>query len=98
MGRTGDVLRVRNVCMLRKYKRAEGTQRHSGWATGWETGDFGFDTRQGQTFVFPQEPRSSLGAHPASCLMGTEGPFPWLKRSEREADYSPSPSAKIENA
>jgi hypothetical protein len=58
-----------------KIQRAEGTQRHSGWATVWKTGESGFDRWQEQIFFFPQEPRSPLGAHPASYPMSTEGPF-----------------------
>jgi hypothetical protein len=51
-----------------------------------------------------QEHSSSLcvqtgsGAHPASCTMGTGGPFPGGKaRPGREADYSPPSSAEVEN-
>jgi hypothetical protein len=36
------------------------------------------------------------GAHPASCTMGTGGPFPGAKaRPGRDADHSPPSSAKI---
>jgi hypothetical protein len=38
------------------------------------------------------------GAHPASCTMGTGGPFPGGKaQSGREADHSPPSSAEVEN-
>jgi hypothetical protein len=38
------------------------------------------------------------GAHPASCTMGTGGPFPGAKeRPRRDADYSPLSSAEVEN-
>jgi hypothetical protein len=38
------------------------------------------------------------GAHPASCTMGTGGPFPGTKaRLGRDADHSPSSSAEVEN-
>jgi hypothetical protein len=38
------------------------------------------------------------GAHPASCAMGTGGPFPWAKaRPGRDADHSPSSIAEVEN-
>jgi hypothetical protein len=37
-------------------------------------------------------------AHPASCTMGTGGPFPGSKaRPERDADHSPPSSAEVEN-
>jgi hypothetical protein len=37
-------------------------------------------------------------AHPASCLMGTGGPFPGGKgRSGRDADHSPPSSAEVRN-
>jgi hypothetical protein len=37
-------------------------------------------------------------AHPASCTMGTGGPFPGGKaRPGRDADYSPPSSAEVEN-
>jgi hypothetical protein len=36
------------------------------------------------------------GAHPASCTMGTGGPFPRGKaRPGRDADYSPPSSAEV---
>jgi hypothetical protein len=38
------------------------------------------------------------GAHPASCRMGTGGPFPGGKaRSGRDADHSPLSSAEVVN-
>jgi hypothetical protein len=37
-------------------------------------------------------------AHPASCTMGTGGPFPGGKaRPERDADHSPPSSADVKN-
>jgi hypothetical protein len=37
-------------------------------------------------------------AHPASCTMGTGGPFPGGKAQPgRDADHSPPSSAEIEN-
>jgi hypothetical protein len=36
--------------------------------------------------------QTSSGAHPASCTMGTGGPFPWAKaRPGRDIDHSPPP-------
>jgi hypothetical protein len=42
--------------------------------------------------------QTSSGAHPASCTMGTEGPFPGSKaRPGRDADHSPLSSAEVVN-
>jgi hypothetical protein len=41
--------------------------------------------------------QTGSGAHPASCTMGTRGPFPGGKaRSGRAADHSPPSSAEVE--
>jgi hypothetical protein len=40
--------------------------------------------------------QTGSGAHPASCLMGTGGPFPGGKaRLGRDADHSPPSSAEV---
>jgi hypothetical protein len=36
-------------------------------------------------------------AHPASCRMGTGGPFPGAKRAGRDADHSSPCSAQVKN-
>jgi hypothetical protein len=42
--------------------------------------------------------QTGCGAHPASCTMGTEGPFPGGKaRPGRDADHSPPSSAEVVN-
>jgi hypothetical protein len=42
--------------------------------------------------------QTGSGAHPASCTMGTGGPFPGVKaRPGRDADHSPPSSAKVVN-
>jgi hypothetical protein len=42
--------------------------------------------------------QTGSGAHPASCTMGTGGPFPAVKaRPGRDADHSPPSSAEFEN-
>jgi hypothetical protein len=42
--------------------------------------------------------QTGSGAHPASCTMGTGGPFPGAKaRPECDADHSPLPSAEVVN-
>jgi hypothetical protein len=62
--------------------------------------DYGLDdraigvrSRQGQRILPP-----ASGAHPASCTMGTGGPFSGAKaRPGRDADHSPPPSAEVVN-
>jgi len=49
-------------------------------------------------FSLHRRVQTGSGAHPASYLVGTRGSFPGVKRSEREADYSPPSSAKVKNA
>jgi hypothetical protein len=42
--------------------------------------------------------QTGSGAHPASCTMGTGGPFPGGKaRPGLDADHSPTSSAEVEN-
>jgi hypothetical protein len=42
--------------------------------------------------------QTGSGAHPASCPMGTGGPFPGVKaRPGRDADHSPPSSAEVVN-
>jgi hypothetical protein len=42
--------------------------------------------------------QTGSGAHPASCTMGTRGPFPGGKaRPGRDADHSPPSSAEVVN-
>jgi hypothetical protein len=42
--------------------------------------------------------QTDSGAHPASCTMGTGGPFSGVKaRPGREADHSPPSSAEVVN-
>jgi hypothetical protein len=42
--------------------------------------------------------QTGSGAHPASCTMGTGGPFPGGKaRPGRDADHSPLSSAEVVN-
>jgi hypothetical protein len=68
-------------------------------ATDWTTGRSGFDPRQ------RQEDFSSClcvltvsEAHPASCALGTGGPFPGaIKPLGRDADYSAPSSADVKN-
>jgi hypothetical protein len=42
--------------------------------------------------------QTSSGAHPASCTMGTGGPFPGVKaRPGHDTDHTPLSSADVEN-
>jgi hypothetical protein len=42
--------------------------------------------------------QTGSGAHPASCTMGTGGPFPGSKaRPGRDADHSPPSSSEVVN-
>jgi hypothetical protein len=42
--------------------------------------------------------QTGSGAHPASCPMGTGGPFPGGKAQQgRDADHSPPSSVEVEN-
>jgi hypothetical protein len=42
--------------------------------------------------------QTGSGAHPASCTIGTGGPFPGTKtQPRRNADHSPPSSAEVEN-
>jgi hypothetical protein len=51
-------------------------------------------TEENQRTVWNQQ----SGAHPASCPMGTGGPFPGAKALLGcDADHSPPSSAKVEN-
>jgi hypothetical protein len=68
--------------------------------------DYGLDDRAiGVRFPAAAKDFSSIpcvqtgsGAHPASCPMGTGGPFPGGKaRPGRDADHSPPSSAEVGN-
>jgi hypothetical protein len=42
--------------------------------------------------------QTSSGTHPASCTVGTKGPYPGAKAQPgRDADHSPTSSAEVEN-
>jgi hypothetical protein len=68
--------------------------------------DYGLDNRAigvrspagGKDFSSNLFVQTSSGAHPASCTMGTVGPFPGGKaRPGRDADHSPPSSAELVN-
>jgi hypothetical protein len=66
---------------------------------GWTAGRSRFDLRQRRKdFSFNLCVQTGSGAHPASCTMGTGGPFPGTKaRMGPNADHSPPSSAEVEN-
>jgi hypothetical protein len=75
-------------------------------SSGGIVSDYGLDVRAiGVRSPAAAEDFSSIlwvqtgsGAHPASCTMGTGGPFPGAKaRPGRNADHSPPSSAEVEN-
>jgi hypothetical protein len=63
------------------------------------TGQLRFDPRQRwKDFSSNLCVQTGFEAHPDSCTMGTEGPFPGAKaRPGGDADHSPLSSAKIKN-
>jgi hypothetical protein len=53
---------------------------------------------KGKDFSSALYVQTSSEAHPASCTMGTGGPFPGIKaRPGRDANHSPISSAEVEN-
>jgi hypothetical protein len=88
------------------FKVAYYTIIRSGVSSGSIVSDYGLDDRViGVRFPAGAKDFSSIlcvqtgsGAHPASCTMGTGGPFPGAKAwPGRDADYSPPSSAEVEN-
>jgi hypothetical protein len=60
--------------------------------------DWGFDLRQAEDVSSSPCDQTGSGAHPASYLMGTGGPFPGGKeRPGRDADHSPPSGAEVKN-
>jgi hypothetical protein len=66
--------------------------------------DYGLDDRAigvrspagAKDFSYSFFVQTGSGAHPASCTVGTGGPFPGAKaRSGRDADHSPPSSAEV---
>jgi hypothetical protein len=71
---------------------------HSVWLLAGRPGDQGSIPGRGESFPSSLCVQTGSGAHPASCTMGTGGPFPGAKaRPGRDADHSPSSSAEVEN-
>jgi hypothetical protein len=66
-----------------------------GWMTGWSS--FGPQQRR-KDFSCSFCVQTGSGANPASCTMGTMGPFPGAKAQlGYDADHSLPSSAKVEN-
>jgi hypothetical protein len=65
----------------------------------WTAGRTGADPRQRrEDFSSNLCVQTGSGAYPASCTMGTGGPFPGGKsRPGRDADHSPPSSTEVEN-
>jgi hypothetical protein len=68
-------------------------------ATSWTTGRSRIDPRhRRKDFSSSLCVQTGSRAHPASCPMGTGGPFPRAKaRPGRDADHQLSSSAEVEN-
>ena len=64
----------------------------TGIATSYELDSPGIKYRSGRDFSAPI--RTSPGAYPASCTMGT-GSFPGVKRPWRGVDHPPQSSAEV---
>jgi hypothetical protein len=65
--------------------------------------DYGLDDRAirvqspAKDFSYSLFVQTGSGAHPASCTMGTVGPFPEAKAQPRhDANHSPPSSAEVE--
>jgi hypothetical protein len=84
----------------RKLKKGAGVAKSVyGLATDSTTGRSRFNPRQRQK-IFPltSMSRPALRAHPASCTVGTGGPFPGGKvRPGRDGDHSSPSSAEVVN-
>jgi hypothetical protein len=83
-----------NTILVRNSKKkyvSRVTQSVYCLATGWTTGGSRFDPRhRRKDFSCSLCVQTCSGAHPASCTMGTVGPFPGNKaRPGRDADHSP---------
>jgi hypothetical protein len=72
--------------------------QYSVWLRAGWPGDRGLIPGRGRGFLSNLCVQTDSGAHPASCTMGTPGPFPGGKaRPDRDADHSPPSSAEVEN-
>jgi hypothetical protein len=82
-----------SVCRL--YLNA-GAQSGKCLTTDWTTGVR--SPTEAEDFSSSLYVQTGSGAYPASCAMGTGGPFPGGKaRPGRDADHSPPSSAEVKN-
>jgi hypothetical protein len=76
-------------------------------SSGSTASDYGLDDRaigvrspaEAKDFFPIASAQTGSGAHPASCTMGTRGPFPGAKvrPGRRDADHSSPSSAEVDN-
>jgi hypothetical protein len=98
MGRTGDIRRVRKVCMLMKYKEQKVLRDTvAGLRVGRPENLGSISGRSTHLSSLKSQDRLwGLTQLPVQWVL--RAPFSGVKRPGRDADYSPLPSAKIKNA
>jgi hypothetical protein len=73
-------------------------RQYSVWLRAGRPGDRGSIPAGAKDFSSILCVQTGSGAHPASCTMGTGGPFHGCKaRPGRDADHSPPSSAEVVN-
>jgi hypothetical protein len=90
---------TRNLSVVTYPEGAGVSQSVQCLITYWTTRPSEFDARQRQN-DFSSSPcvHTGSGTHPASCTMGTVGPFPGAKvRLGRDADHLPPSSAEVKS-
>jgi len=82
-----------------RFWASRNTHSYEEWLRTGRRGDWGLIPGRGKRiFSCSLCVQTGSGAHPASCTMGTGGPFPGGKaRPGRDADHSPPSSAEVEN-
>jgi hypothetical protein len=72
--------------------------QYSVWLLAGRPGNQGSIPGGGKGFSCSLCVQTGSGTHPASCTMGTGGPFPGAKaRPGRDADHSPLSSVEVKN-
>jgi hypothetical protein len=99
-GKCADILEVCNRITIGKYLLCEPCSSVS-IVSGYGMDDRAIEVRSRQRqkdFSSSLCVHTDSGAHPASCTMGTGGPFPGGKaRPAHDADHSPPSSAEVMN-
>jgi hypothetical protein len=94
-------LQCNNLRLSGYHNRSRGSSVSIGLVSGYGLDDWVIEVRswaEAKDFSSILCVKTSSGAHPASCTMGTGGPFPGGKaRPERDADHSPSSIAGVKN-